>query len=87
MGIEFLVGFGDGVEEAPNVSFLELPVCWFTPFIEDFGNLGCGDRFAIECPDDQVVATAIGDALLFVGVDSLVELYEAVSEFPDGPAG
>ena len=48
VGIEFLVGFGDGVEEAPDVAALELPVGGFAPFLEHFGDLSGGDGSAIE---------------------------------------
>lgn len=87
VGIELLMGFGDGVEEAPDVAFSELPVRWFAPLTENLRNLGGGDSAAVEGADDEVVRFVVGDALLLVGVDALIEFDEAVSEFADGPAG
>jgi len=87
VGIELLMGFGDGVEEAPDVAFSELPVRWFAPLTENLRNLGGGDGVAVEGADDEVVRFVVGDALLFVGVDALIELEEAVTEFSDGSAG
>lgn len=47
VGIQLLVGFGDGVEEAPDVATLELPVGGFSPFAEDLGDLSSSDGAAV----------------------------------------
>ena len=87
MGIQLFVSFSHGVEEAPDVTTSEFPVGGFPPFLEDLRDLGGGDSSAVEGPDDEVVRSVVGDALLFVGFDALIEFYETVTEFPDGPAG
>lgn len=87
VGIEFLVGLGDGVEEAPDAASSKFTVGGLAPFAEDFGDLGGGDGATIQCPDDEVVGLVVRDTLLLVGVDALVELKEAVTELPDGAAG
>lgn len=87
VGIQFLVSFSHGVEEAPDVTTSEFPVGGFPPFLEDFRDLSGGDSSAVEGADDEVVRFVVGDALLFVGVDALIEFYETVTEFPDGSAG
>ena len=79
MEIQLLVGLCDCVEEAPDVTALELPVGGFPPFLEDLGDLGRGNGSAVEGADDEVVRFVVGDALLFVGVDPLIELYETVT--------
>lgn len=79
VGIEFLVGFGDGVEETPDVSCPKFTVGGFAPFAEDFGDLGGGDRSTVEGPDDEVVGFAVGDSLLLVGVDATIDSNKAVA--------
>jgi hypothetical protein len=79
VGVKFLVGLGDGIEETPDVTTSELPVGWLPPFLEDLGNLGGGDGPAVEGAGDQVVGFVVGDPLLFVGVDALIELDEAIT--------
>jgi hypothetical protein len=58
--VQFLVGLCNGVEEAPDVTTLELSVAGFTPFLEDLGDLGCGDGSAVEGADDEVVRFVVG---------------------------
>jgi len=87
VGVASFVGFGDGVEERPRGARSEFPMGRFAPLLQDFGDLGGGDGAAVEGPDDEVVGFAVGEVLLLVGVDALIELDEAVPELPHGPAG
>jgi len=87
MRIQVLMGLGNRIEETPNIPRAELPVGGFSPFLEDFGDLDGSDGAAVEGADDEVVRFVVGDALLFVGVDALIELDEAVAQLSNGPAG
>ncbi len=85
MGIPGLVDFSEGIEEAPECSALEGLVSGMPPLVEHAGDLRGRDRLAIHRTDHEVVGLGIVDASDFVGIHSLVELEELVSQLTHCP--
>ena len=55
-----------------------------SPLVEHIGDLRGRDRLAIHRPDHEVVGSGIVDGFFFVGVNSLIELVEPISELSNG---
>ena len=72
--VDPLVDFGEGVEEAPGIPGFEVRVAGLAPFLKHVRNLAGGDRFAIDCSDDNVVGGPVGHRFAAVGFDALVEV-------------
>ncbi len=85
VGISGLVDLGEGIEEAPERSALEGLVGWMPPLVEHAGDLRGRDRLAIHRADHEVVGLWIVDASDLVGVHSLIELEELVSQLTHCP--
>ncbi len=84
MGIHGLVDLREGVEQAPEAPWPECLVGWMPPLVEHIGDLRWRDRLAIHCPDHEIVSSWIVDGFFLVGIDSLIELVETISQLSNG---
>ena len=84
MGVAGLVDLGEGIEQAPETPWTECLMGWMSPLVEHIRDLRWRDRLAIHCPDHDVVGSGIVDGFSFVGVNSLIELVETITELSNG---
>jgi len=84
VGIHGLVDLRECVEQAPETPWTECLMGWMSPLVEHIGDLRWRDRHAIHRPDHDVVGSGIVDGFSFVGVNSLIELVEPISELSNG---
>ncbi len=70
--IAVLERFGERVEQAPHVAFLEGVMPWLSPFMKHFGDQTVGAHVHIGRTNDEVVGIGVGDLGFFVGGDAFV---------------
>lgn len=80
MGIHGLVDLRECVEQAPETPWTECLMGRMSPLVEHIGDLRWRDRLAIHGPDHEIMSSWIIDGFSFVGIDSLIELVETITQ-------
>jgi hypothetical protein len=80
-----LVDLRERIEQAPCCSFPECRVCRMPPLIEHIGNLRGRDRLAIHRPDHEIMGFEVIHPMAFVGLDSLIEVVETITQLSNRP--
>ena len=80
-----LVDLRERIEQAPCCSIPEYRVCRMPPLIEHIGNLRGRDRLAIHRPDHEVMGFEVVHPMAFVGLDSLIEVVETITQLSNRP--
>ena len=80
-----LVDLRERIEQAPCCSLPECRVCRMPPLLEHLGDLRGRDRLAIHRADHEVVGFEVVHPMAFVGLDSLIELMETITQLSNRP--
>ena len=85
--VAFLQCLGEGVEERPDVAFLEDLVLRFPPLLEHGGHQAVAAHAHIGCPDDEVMRVLVPEFRFLVGLDASILVMPFGHQLADGTLG